>query len=683
MAKGIGVNLNEWFKLIPQTKVKNYFFRNNGSLRFENYTDNWNDAPASFSNSAVYADLDNDGDLEVIVSNMDDPAFILKNNAREMNGSNFLRFRFLKNKNSPVNVYDVAVKIFGANGIEQVQRFQPQRGYMGSMEHFLHFGIGKETVAQLIEITFPSGKQINLTNVAANQVYNVYESDASADFPPAPKVPELLTQSNNAFKYTHVENDFIDFKREPLIPYKCSRKGPFYAMADVNGDGREDIFVGGPTGVEGKLMLQAPDGSFAEKKVPAFITDKAFEDNGVLFFDADGDKDNDLYIVSGGAEFDAGSPKYHDRLYINDGKGNFTRSTTSLPKETSNGSYVISLDFDDDGDLDLFVGGGVLPGKFPKCDKSFLLQNNKGVFKDVTATLAPELSNIGIVTYAAWEDMDGDKKKDLIVTGEWMSPSFLSTRTGIFAKVGSSVSVNGTTIPLHHLTGWWNTVKTADIDNDGDLDVLLGNRGLNSRITASLDEPCTIYAKDFDNNGSYDAVLGYYTWGKLRPLFHRDQLIDQMPFIRKKYLRYRHYADQGLDDIFSAEQKKGMDIFKTAFFESGMLINDGNYNFRFIKFPEKAQLSLINDLIVEDFDKDGKKDLLIVGNSYDPDVTTGNYDATAAMLFKNNGDFFNLSPVPPAESGLHVRGEVRRVIYQKDKNRLILLKNNATAQVFE
>jgi hypothetical protein len=683
MARGRSVNLDEWFKLIPQVKVKNYFYHNTGTLRFDNFSDTWCDQPASFSNGAVYADLDNDGDLDIIVNNIDDPAFIYKNNSRELNKSNYLRFRFLKDKNSKEEVYGTVVKIYDRKNNFQLQRYDPQRGYMGTMEHVLHFGTSRENIIPKVDISFPSGKSIVLFNINANQVLTVYESDGNASIASLQIEKPLFNKTNpSSFNYTHRENDFIDFKREPLIPYKCSRKGPYYAKADVNNDGKEDIYIGGAAGFEGKLMMQMPDGSFKEKIQAAFVADKKFEDGGVVFFDADGDGDNDLYVASGGAEFDAGSPLYQDRLYKNDGKGNFTKATTAVPKEGFNNSFVIVFDYDNDGDSDLFVGGAVMPGKFPLHDKSLILQNNNGIFKDVSDIVAPVLSKTGIVNYAAWNDLDGDNKKELIIAGEWMPVVILKFVNGKFEETNAAVSVNNRSIPFDQLNGWWNVVKADDIDNDGDMDIVVGNRGSNSKITADIDEPCTIYAKDFDGNGSYDAVLGYYIWGKCYPMYHRDQLIDQMPMMRKKFIRYRNYAGKTLDEIFTEDQKKGMDVFKTNFFESGVLINDGNFRFRFIAFPEQAQFSTINDLVISDFNGDGVKDILAAGNSYDPDVSTGNYDAMAALLMTGNGNG-KFSAVLNSQSGLTIKGEVRRILYDMQKKQLVLLQNNAVAQVFK
>jgi hypothetical protein len=691
MNKGKAVDLNAWLKSMPEVPVNNYFYRNTGTLQFEKVTDSWSDAPPSFSNGAAYADLDNDGDLDLVVNNIDAPAFILKNNARENAAANhYLRFKFLKKPGSFEEVYGTVVKLTNATGQIQFQHYDPQRGFLSSSEHALHFGTGNETVISKVEITFPSSKKITLQNVQADQVLTIYESDAK------PMGTTIAATSKNKFTdiskagkltYTQKENDFIDFKREPLIPYKCSRKGPYYSKADVNGDKLEDIFIGGAAGTEGKLMLQNVNGSFTQKKQAVFATKKQ-EDMSSLFFDADGDGDMDLYVVSGGAEFSAGNILYQDRLYKNDGKGNFTTATNALPVEGFNGSSVTALDYDADGDLDLFVGGHVVPGRFPKADRSMLLQNNKGVFTDVTNQVATALLNAGIINQAVWADVDGDGKNELSVCGEWMPMEIYSYQNGQFVKNQNSVHIilpskKDTLISMDALSGWWYNMKAEDLDNDGRMDFVMGNRGLNSLIKGNINEPCTIYAKDFDNNGSFDAVLGYYNQGKCYPLYSRDQLIDQIPSMRKKFVRYRDYSGKTLDDIFTANEKKDMEVFKTNFFASGVLMNEGNGTFRFIPFPDKAQFSTINDMVIDDIDNDGIKDILVCGNSDDASVIVGVYDATSALLLKGTGKG-NFAAVSPVESGLTVRGESRKMVYLKEKGKttLVFLKNNEAAQVF-
>lgn len=691
MNKGQSVDLNKWLNSIPQVKTKNYLYHNNSTLKLDNVTSQWMDEPPSFSGGAAYADLDNDGDLDLVVNNIDDDAFVFKNNSEADLISNFIQFKFYKDKTLKKEMYGAKVKITDSKGNIQVQHYNPQRGFLSTLEHAVHFGLGTNTNIAKIEVTFPSGKKITQTNIASNQTIIFYEDDAKLEVPSTIKTPAIFTDISNQNKlnYTHTENDYIDFKREPLIPYKCSRKGPYITKADVNGDKLEDIFIGGSAGTSGKLFLQTSNGSFVENKQLVFEKDKMYEDNGVLFFDVDNDGDMDLYVVSGGAEFDKGSANYQDRLYINNGKGIFAKSTNALPTETNNGSCVIALDFDADGDTDLFVGGGVMPSKFPQADESMLLQNNKGVFTNVTQTIAPQFLTTTIINAATWADVDGDKINELIVTGEWMPTTIYKYQQAKFVQQQASVNINfksnelqkDSVVQLDALRGWWNTIKAEDVDGDGDIDLIVGNRGTNSKIQCNITEPTTIYAKDFDGNGSYDAVLGYYIFGKCYPMYSRDALIDQMPMFRKKYTRYNMYSGKTLDEIFTTEQKKGMQIFKANCFESGILINNGNNNYTYQALPEKAQLSTINDIIFEDFDKDGIKDMLVCGNSNDADVSTGNYDATAALLLKGNGTG-KFTPVDFVTSGLKIKGEVRKMIYLKDKKQVIFLKNNANSQLF-
>ncbi len=690
MNQGKAVDLNKWLQSMPQVPTKNYFYHNNGSLKFDNYKNIWSDEPPSFSSGAAYADFDNDGDLDLVVNNVDGPASVLKNNIREQNPlSHYLRFRFYKSPASAEEIYGATVKLTNAKGQIQLQHYNPERGFLSATEHVMHFGTGDETQITKAEITFPNQKEIVLQNINTDQIFTLYESDAvSTNVPISAKANNFFKDitAEGKLKYTQKENDFIDFKREPLIPYRCSRKGPYYARADVNGDKLEDIYIGAAAGFEGKLMLQNATGVFTEKKQAAFTADKKQEDMGADFFDADADGDMDLYVVSGGAEFAQGDKLYQDRLYKNDGKGNFTASLNALPAEGFNGSCVTDFDYDGDGDADLFVGGHVLPGKFPKPDRCMLLQNNKGVFTDVTFEIGKEFFAPGIVNSAVWADVDGDGKNELSITGEWMPLQIFGFVNGRFVKKQNTVHImlpskKDTTISMDALTGWWYNMKAEDINKDGKMDFVMGNRGLNSNIKGNINEPTTIYAKDFDNNGSYDAILGFYQWGKCYPLYSRDQLIDQVPSMRKKFVRYKDYSGKTMDEILTASEKNNMEVFKTNFFESGVLMNEGNNTFRFIPFPEKAQLSTINDMVVDDVDGDGIKDILVCGNNSDAAVMMGVYDATSALLLKGTGGG-NFAAVSPAEAGLNVKGESRKMVYLKDKGKLIFLKNDAAAQVF-
>lgn len=678
MARGQSVSLAEWFRRIPSVRINNYFYKNAGSLKFENTSNTWLEQKPSFSNGAAYADLDNDGDLDIVVNNINDPAFVYRNN-NELRGNSFVRFQFFKDNTSRQHIYGAEVRLFFDDGSNQFQRFDPQRGYMGTMEHSLHFGFGKERRIEGASIKFPSGKEIIMMNPEPNKTHILYESDATVK-QTMPVGPAMFVKVNtqSVFPYAHRENNFIDFKREPLIPYKCSRKGPFVSRADINNDGNEEVYIGGSAGNPGVMMTQQKDGSWKQKTIPAFVTDRAFEDGGSVFFDADNDGDKDLFVVSGGSQFEQGSSLYQDRLYINDGRGNFSKSTGRLPVETENGSVVITLDFDGDGDLDLFVGGGVKPGRFPHHDSNLLLENRSGKFIHHTS---PAIQQTGIVNSAAWADMTGDGKNELILAGEWMAPQLYTFNGNDFQSLDFRLKWNEKEYKLNELKGWWNIVVPADVDKDGDLDLVMGNRGLNSKITATIDQPATIYGKDFDKNGSYDALLGYYIEGKLYPMYHRDQLVDQMPMMRKRFLRYRNYAGTGMDEIFTEAQKQGMEKFTAGVFESGVLINEGNSTFRFMPFDENAQLSLINDMLIADYDQDGHTDIIAVGNSYDPDVSTGNYDAAATVVLKGEGNG-RFKVVGPSETGLPTTAEIRRIVSDQKNNRLILFQNNGSPMIY-
>jgi len=467
--------------------------------------------------------------------------------------------------------------------------------------------------------------------------------------------------------FTHQENPYIDFKRQQLLPHKLSTIGPRIAVADINGDGREDLYIGSGKGAAGQLLMQGKSGDF--KKV--WETEKDFEDIGVLFFDADQDGDQDLYVVSGGADFQAEDPGLQDRLYINLGKGKFQRDVSALPTMYTSGSSVAAADYDGDGDLDLFVGGRHVPGSYPTSPRSYLLENDgKGNFQDVTEQVNPALLYPGMVTDVIWSDFNGDGSPDLILVGEWMPVRIFQNTDGKLEEVTDAAGTSA-------YTGWWNRIAQADLDDDGDLDYVLGNFGWNSQIKASLDEPVSLYSKDFDNNGQLDPILCYYLDGESYPAFSKDDMENQIPLIKKKYVNYSDYADKKITDIFSAEELESAMVLEATEFSTGYLENLGDGSFKFHSFPKEAQLSPTYGLFIDDVDGDGIKDIILGGNFFGTRVKYGRYDANFGTLLKGNGHG-GFEAVPGISSGLRIKGEVRDIAAVKTGNgkRLLLWARN-------
>lgn len=695
MQTGKSVDLQAWLNSIPTVPVKNYIYKNTGTLKFENFTDIWSDIYPTFSSGAAYADLDNDGDLDIITNNVDGEALVLRNEINHStNAEKYLRFKFFKSPAEEVEKYGVEVKLYHQNGKIQFQRYYPQRGFLSSMEHILHFGIGRDSVISLVEVNFNKTKQIRLENVKSNQTITLYESDSKLVNNDKNKIIQRLftiDTSQLIFKYKHEENEFIDFKREPLLPYINSQKGPYYAISDVNGDKLEDLFIGGASGIEGKLFIQQTNGFFKQSKQQVFTNDKKYEDNGVLFFDIDSDNDQDLLVVSGGYEFSDGNEYYQDRIYFNDGTGNFSKSNNVLPDERCNGSVAVAFDFDNDSDLDLFVGGHVFPGKYPKSDQSIFYKNENGIFKNITAELFSDNENFGIINSALWLDMDGNGINELVVSGDWnsvrryefMNDKFKIIKSSI--KLKSPINNRDTIIDMDNFKGMWNVMKSMDVNNDGKLDLVLGNKGLNSMVKGNLQYPVKVYAKDFDHNGSYDAVLGYFIHGKCYPMFSRDQLIDQMPAMRKRFVRYKHYSGKTLDDLFTDEEKLNMDVYTSYFYESGVLLNEGNQIFRFLPLPDEAQFSTIHDFAFSDFDGDGVIDMILTGNSDEANVMIGVSDANPLLMLKGKGDG-NFNVIEGSQSGLIIQNaEVKKIInlFYNNNNRFLMLLKNKKAIVFK
>ncbi|MFD1145203.1 VCBS repeat-containing protein [Larkinella insperata] len=647
-------NILELVYQIPSSDVSNYIFRNNGNLTFSDVSKAWGMNLPSNSNGAAYADLDNDGDLDLVVSNLNKPAFIYKNEANQQLKNNFLD---LKLDGKGVNRFGIGAKVtLYQKGQKQFLEQMPSRGYQSSVSPVLHFGLGKNPTIDSLRIVWPSGQQQLLTGVKANQRLTLSEKDAQASDRPQPAPRQVFTEIQSPVAYQAVKNTVNDFKRQPLLVNPQSFVGPCLAKADVNGDGLEDVFVGGENGQAGMLYLQQANQQFRPNPQPALEADKASDDADAVFFDANGDGKPDLYVCSGGyANFLPDDAKLQDRLYLNDGTGKFTKNPAALPVMRTSKSCVRVADANGDGKPDLFVGGRVIPGRYPETPPSFLLINDgKGNFKDQTANLAPQLQRIGMVTDAAWTDLNGDKKPDLVVVGEWMPVTVFGNNDGKWED-------QSPTYFEKPYRGWWNKLLVDDLNGDGKPDFVVGNQGLNTQCKVSDQEPAELFYKDFDDNGSIDPILCFYIQGKTYPYVSRDELLDQLSIMRTRFPDYKSYANASMKDIFTEEELKGAsrleaNYLKTAYFESNA---QGKLQEK--PLPMEVQVSPVYALTAFDYDHDGKKDLLVSGNINRARLRFGKSDANYGILLKGNGKG-QFSYVPQRQSGFQLKGDVRSIL---------------------
>jgi len=616
---------------LPGIKIHNYIYRNKGDLTFSDESNAWGLTEPTFSNGAAYADLDNDGDLDLVVNNIDGEATLLEGRAsKKNNSSNYLRIAF---EGPEKNREGFGTKVWlKTNGTVQYHYFSPCRGYLSSVEPFLHFGLGKNTTIDSLEVIWPDGKYQLLTRINTNQVIKVSYKDAGKK--PIKINPAITTLFKAAdletgIDFEHKENSFIDFKVQPSIPHMNSRYGPGIATGDVNGDGLEDFYIGGASTYSGALYIQNKEGKF-NRQLKTGI-DSLAEDTGVLMFDADNDGDLDLYITSGDAEQAFNSPVYQDRLFINNGSGIFHIAPNALPVETSSGSCVVAADYDKDGDLDLFVGGRILPGKYPMPAESFLLRNDtkNGVpqFVNVTQETIPGLNMTGMVSAALWSDYDNDGWIDLIITGEFLPIRFYRNNKGKFEKAKD----------IKNSSGWWNSLAADDFDMDGDIDYVAGNLGLNSHFKASAKEPLCVHAKDFNNDGRIDPIMSYYTQGVNYIGHPRDILIDQINSMRGRFRTFTAYADATFEQSFLPEELDDAYVVCSQTFESSYIENLGNGKFKMKALPLRAQFGPVYGMITDDFDNDGNPDVLLSGNNYSPEVLSGRDDAMTGLLLKGDG----------------------------------------------
>ncbi|MDP4149459.1 MAG: VCBS repeat-containing protein [Bacteroidota bacterium] len=661
----------DFVNIYDPLKARNYLFRNQGDLRFENVSQAWGITDSTFSNGAAVADLDNDGDLDLVVNNLDGEAIVYEN--KTGNRNNYIRLK-LDGPEQNRDGIGAKISLYYEGRMQQFFEQKVVRGYLSSSDPIVHFGLGKTPRVDSVVVRWLDGKENVLRNVDANQVVRVNYRESTSGVDRSRKYQPAFAEAGGLLSkpFVHKENKVDEYKDQVLLPHMFSRSGPWIATGDVNGDGLEDFYIGGASGQAGRLYVQTADGHFEPKPEPAFEADKAFEDMGTVLFDADHDGDLDLYVVSGGSEFPDGSPMYQDRLYLNDGKGNFTRAP--LPKTESSGSCVVVCDIDGDGYPDLFRGGQVMPHGYPRSPRSYVLMNKKGKFVDATSELAPSLVHAGMVNSAIWADLDGDKKPELVVTGEWMPIRVFQNEGGKLVEETRKFGLEGT-------EGWWNTLYAVDVDGDGDLDIVAGNLGENYKFKASAETPFEVYAKDFDHNGTNDIFLAKYADGLQVPVRGRECTSQQCPFIAKKFPSFLSFAESDLKTLLGDEIETAVHL-KAHLFSSVILLNDHG-KFTIKKLPVEAQLSTVNGILAADFDRDGINDLLISGNKFDVEVETTPADASPGLFLKGLGNL-NYQSTKPLESGFFVPYNVKdmKAIKVKDRWAVLVSSNNDSLRVF-
>ena len=657
---------------IPSEKIDNYVLRNNQDLTFERVNQEWGLQHKGFSNGSVYADLDNDGDLEIVTNNIDEEASVFENNGALK--TNYITIRF---SGSDKNNFGLGVKILVYQNKElQYQELTLTRGFQSSVAPQMHFGLDKAKTIDSIKVIWPDQKQQTLKQIAANKILTINYNEAAVTNQVQEQKPKTLfnTEKDTATIVNHFykENYYDDFFKEILLPHQTSMFGPNIAVNDLDNNGLDDLIVGGSSGSITSIYMQTEQG-FTLKKTAVFDEDKISEDMGILIFDADGDGDNDIYIASGGNEFEPDAIALQDRLYINDGKANFSKSSTALPEMITSSGRVHSEDFDKDGDLDLFVSGRLVPGNYPTPADSYLLENvsdkNQVKFLNTTPKIAPSLEKLGMVTDASWTDIDNDGWVDLVLAGEWMPITVLKNDRGYFSDVTENVGLEDT-------RGWWFSIKPGDFDNDGDVDFIVGNLGLNYKYKATQDETFDIYFDDFDNNNSGDIVLSYYNDGEKYPLRGRECTSQQMPAIKNKFKNYESFSQATLEDVYTEQRLENSLHYQVKSFASAYVENKEG-NFIIHELPQLAQLSAINQILVDDYNKDGNLDALIAGNLHASEVETPRNDASIGLLLIGDGKG-GFSPQTAIESGFYAAGDVKDMAkISVDKTEYIVIGKNS------
>jgi len=679
IVSGNQVNYKKLVELIPSSPVPDYAFQNMGNFIFVDKAAEWGIGEPNFSNGSAYGDLDNDGDLDLVINSINAPASIIRNQTELLLPENrYLKFN-LTGLGKNTQAIGAKIEVIKAGQKFYVEQM-PNRGFESSIDPRPNIGLGKIDTVDQVKVQWPDGKETVLHNLATNQTIKLRQDEAApalaskSDFMLSPFVKEDMS-----IDFMHHENDFVDFDRDKLIYHMLSTEGPRVTKGDVNGDGLDDFFIGGAKDFAGALLIQTAEGTFKRTNKNVFELDKISEDLGSVFFDADNDNDLDLYVCSGGSEFSSISNAYIDRLYINDGNGNFVKSNQPLPTtDMESTSVVKAADFDSDGDIDLFVGVRNQSFSYGLPMNGYILGNDgRGKFSNVTSSIAPSLTNVGMITDVTWTDIDKDGDFDLLVVGEYMPIKvFVNERGKLIDKTDESV--------LQLTNGWWNRIKAADLDNDGDVDFVVANHGLNSRFKASEQKPLCMYVNDFDKNGTIEQIICTFNGDISYPMVLRHDLTAQIPSLKKKYLKYEEYKNQTVQNIFTESELKEavkLDVFELG---TGILLNDGKGKFTFSRLPVEAQISPMYAIEIDDFDLDGNQDILLGGNLYNVKPEAGRYDASYGIFLKGDGHGKFIA-VPSLNSGLKIEGEVRDFVMLKSKGRNLLLvaRNNDSVSFYK